>query len=109
MPNSKQENSNQHNEILVALYGYKKIFKSVGVFTAAMNLLLLVPSIYMLEVYDRVLTSRNEFTLLMLSLIIFLLLIVYAALDAIRSHTVIEVGKNIDAELNHRTYTAAFE
>jgi len=109
MPNSKQDNLNQHNEILVALYGYKKIFKSVGFFTAAMNLLLLVPSIYMLEVYDRVLTSRNEFTLLMLSLIIFLLLLVYAALDAIRSHTVIEVGKKIDAELNHRTYTAAFE
>ena len=97
------------NEILVALYGYKKIFRSVGFFTACMNLLLLVPSIYMLEVYDRVLTSRNEFTLLMLSLIILLLYVIYAALDAIRSHTVIEVGKKIDAELNHRTYTAAFE
>ncbi len=97
------------NEILVALYGYKKIFRSVGFFTACMNLLLLVPSIYMLEVYDRVLTSRNEFTLLMLSLIILILYVIYAALDAIRSHTVIEVGKKIDAELNHRTYTAAFE
>ena len=97
------------NEILIALYGYKKIFRSVGFFTACMNLLLLVPSIYMLEVYDRVLTSRNEFTLLMLSLIILLLYVIYAALDAIRSHTVIEVGKKIDAELNHRTYTAAFE
>ncbi|QWD61806.1 type I secretion system permease/ATPase [Polynucleobacter sp. MWH-UH25E] len=97
------------NEILVALYGYKKIFRSVGFFTACMNLLLLVPSIYMLEVYDRVLTSRNEFTLLMLSLIILFLYVIYAALDAIRSHTVIEVGKRIDAELNHRTYTAAFE
>ena len=97
------------NEILVALYGYKKIFRSVGIFTACMNLLLLVPSLYMLEVYDRVLTSRNETTLLMLSLIILLLYIVYAALDAIRSHTVIEVGKKIDAELNLRTYTAAFE
>ena len=97
------------NEILVALYGYKKIFRSVGFFTACMNLLLLVPSIYMLEVYDRVLTSRNEFTLLMLSLIILLLYVIYAALDTIRSHTVIEVGKKIDAELNHRTYTAAFE
>ena len=109
MSNNNQKVSAQDNEILSALYGYKKIFRSVGFFTAAMNLLLLVPSIYMLEVYDRVLTSRNEFTLLMLSLIILLLYIVYAALDAIRSHTVIEVGKKIDAQLNHRTYTAAFE
>ena len=97
------------NEILVALYSYKRIFKSVGFFTACMNMLLLVPSLYMLEVYDRVLTSRNEFTLLMLSLIILVLYIVYAALDAIRSYTVIEVGKKIDAELNQRAYTAAFE
>ena len=97
------------NEILTALYGYKKIFRSVGFFTACMNLLLLVPSIYMLEVYDRVLTSRNEFTLLMLSAIIFMLYIIYAALDAIRSHAVIEVSKKIDNELNQRAFTAAFE
>ena len=97
------------NEILSVLYSYKKIFRSVGFFTACMNLLLLVPSIYMLEVYDRVLTSRNEFTLLMLSLIMLLLYVIYAALDAIRSHTVIEIGKKIDAELNNRTYVAAFE
>ena len=109
MSNPNRQKPDQDNEILTALYGYKKIFRSVGIFTAAMNLLLLVPSLYMLEVYDRVLTSRNEFTLLMLSLIILVLYIVYALLDAIRSHTVIEVGKKLDAELNHRTYTAAFE
>lgn len=74
-----------------------------------MNLLLLVPSIYMLEVYDRVLTSRNQFTLLMLTLIILFLYVIYAALDAIRTHTVIEVGKKIDAKLNQRVFTAAFE
>ena len=88
------------NEILVALHGYKKIFKAVGVFTACINLLLLVPSIYMLEVYDRVLTSRNSFTLLMLTLMIIGLYIIYSALDAIRTYTVIEMGKKIDAELN---------
>lgn len=97
------------NEILVALHGYKKIFKAVGVFTAFINLLLLVPSVYMLEVYDRVLTSRNSFTLLMLTLMIIGLYIIYSALDAIRTYTVIEMGKKIDAELNQRTYTAAFE
>jgi ATP-binding cassette subfamily C exporter for protease/lipase len=97
------------NEIFLALIAYKKIFQSVAFFTAVMNLLLLVPSIYMLEVYDRVLTSRNEFTLLMLTLIIFFLYLIYACLDAIRSHTVIAIGKKIDTDLNHRTYTAAFE
>lgn len=97
------------NEILKALYGYKKIFRSVGIFTAVMNLLLLIPSLYMLEVYDRVLTSRNAFTLLMLTLMMLVMYVIYAALEAIRSYTVVEVGKKIDAELNQRTYTAAFE
>ncbi len=103
------KSSKSENEIISALQDYKKIFRSVGIFTACMNLLLLVPSIYMLEVYDRVLTSRNHFTLLMLTLIILILYVIYAALDAIRSYTVIEVGKKIDAKLNHRIYTAAFE
>jgi len=105
----RNKSSEKADEILLALIAYKKIFKSVAFFTAVMNLLLLVPSIYMLEVYDRVLTSRNEFTLLMLTLIIFFLYLIYAYLDAIRSHTVIAIGKKIDADLNHRTYTAAFE
>jgi ATP-binding cassette subfamily C exporter for protease/lipase len=97
------------NEILKALYGYKKIFRSVGIFTAVINILLLVPSLYMLEVYDRVLTSRNTYTLLMLTLMMLIMYLIYAALEALRSYSVIEVGKKIDAELNQRTFTAAFE
>jgi ATP-binding cassette subfamily C exporter for protease/lipase len=96
-------------EILQALYQYKKTFRSVAIFTAVINILLLVPAIYMLEVYDRVLTSRNTFTLLMLTLIMVVLYLFYAALEAIRSYAVIEVGKKIDAQLNERTYSAAFK
>lgn len=97
------------NEILESLYDFKGIFRSVAIFTGVMNLLLLAPAIYMLQVYDRVLTGRNEFTLVMLTLIVILLLVIYAALDAIRSYAVIEVGKKIDEKLNQRTFTAAFE
>jgi ATP-binding cassette subfamily C exporter for protease/lipase len=106
---ANQKNLSHHNEIIEALSAYKKIFRSVAFFTAFMNLLLLAPSIYMLEVFDRVLTSRNNYTLLMLSLIVLFLFLIYTALDAIRSYTVIEIGKKIDARLNHRIYTAAFE
>lgn len=100
---------NEDNEILFAIHGYKRIFRAIALFTAAMNIMLLAPSLYMLEVYDRVLTSRNEFTLLMLTLIVLLIYIVYAALEAVRSHTVIEMSKKLDAHLNERVYTAAFE
>jgi ATP-binding cassette subfamily C exporter for protease/lipase len=98
-----------HNEIIDQLVAYKRIFRSVAFFTAVMNLLLLAPSLYMLDVYDRVLTSRNEYTLLLLSAIILFLFVIYAMLEMVRSHAVIEVSKKIDAKLNERVYTAAFE
>ncbi len=100
---------NSKNELIKSLIAYKRIFRSVAVFTAAMNLLLLVPSLYMLDIYDRVLTSRNEYTLLWLSFIALFLFLIYALLDVVRSHAVIEISKKIDTKLNERVYTAAFE
>ena len=43
-----------------ALGDYKSILISVGCFTALINVLMLVPSIYMLQVYDPVLSSQKE-------------------------------------------------
>ncbi len=53
--------------------GLKRFFLVAGTFSFFINALMLVPSIYMLQVYDRVLASRNEMTLLMLTLIILVL------------------------------------
>jgi ABC-type protease/lipase transport system fused ATPase/permease subunit len=44
-------------------------FLMVGVFSLVANVLMLTPTLYMLQVYDRVLTSRSELTLLAVSLI----------------------------------------
>ena len=57
------------NEIAQVLTGFKKTFRNIGVFSAVINMLMLMPAIYMLQLYDSVLTSRNEMTLLMLTLI----------------------------------------
>ena len=97
------------NEITEALMEFKKIFITVGVFSAVINLLMLVPSFYMLEVYDRVLASRNEFTLLMLTLMMLGLYALISVLEHIRSMVVIRVGARLDGFLNNRVYTAAFE
>ena len=48
------------NEIAQVIAGYKSVFITVGVFSAIINLMMLVPSLYMLQVYDRVLASRNQ-------------------------------------------------
>lgn len=97
------------SEITEALLQFKKIFRSIGAFTACINLLMLAPSIYMMQVYDRVLASHNEFTLYMLSLMILGLYGLISVLEHIRSMVVIRVGGKIDAFLNQRVYTAAFE
>lgn len=97
------------NEIMTILRGYGKTFFTVGVFTAFINLLMLVPSIYMLQVYDRALPSRNEMTLLMLTLIMLMLLGMMALLEYVRSMIVIWVGNQLDNHLNARVYTAAYE
>jgi ATP-binding cassette subfamily C exporter for protease/lipase len=60
---------NTKNEIQSILSNFKRTFYTIGVFSAIINLLALVPSLYMLQVYDRVLNSRNEITLLMLTLL----------------------------------------
>lgn len=102
-------NSIPKNEITEALMQFKKAFRSIGVFTACINLLMLVPSIYMMQVYDRVLASRNDFTLFMLSFMAMGLYALISALEHVRSMVVIRIGAKIDAFLNQRIYTAAFE
>ncbi|RYF84110.1 MAG: type I secretion system permease/ATPase [Comamonadaceae bacterium] len=97
------------NEIVEALRSFKRAFYSVGLFSAIINLLMLVPSLYMLQVYDRVLASRNETTLLMLTLVTLGLFALMALLEYVRSQVIIRVGAQMDMRLNTRIYTAAFE
>ena len=101
--------SASQSEIAAALKQFKGIFKTVGVFSMAINLLMLVPSIYMLQVYDSVLTSRNLMTLAMLSLITLLFYALISGLEWVRSQVLIRVGAKVDALLSERIYTAAFE
>jgi ATP-binding cassette subfamily C exporter for protease/lipase len=102
LPNSK-------SEIVDALLLFKGAFRTVGVFSAIINLLMLAPSLYMLQVYDRVLQSRNEVTLLMLTLLLLGAYALMSALEFVRSFVLIRVGAKLDMHLNKRIYTAAFE
>lgn len=97
------------NEIAQVLTGFKKTFRNIGVFSAVINMLMLMPAIYMLQLYDSVLTSRNEMTLLMLTLIMLGAYIFMGALEFVRSFVLIRVGAQLDMKLNKRVYTAAFE
>ncbi|WP_340609112.1 type I secretion system permease/ATPase [Xenorhabdus bharatensis] len=86
-----------------------KVFWTIGLFTAFINLLMLVPSIYMLQIYDRVLPSSNTMTLLMLTLITLGMYAIIGGLEYIRSQVVIRIGSQFDMCLNQRVYTASYE
>ncbi|MES2152640.1 MAG: type I secretion system permease/ATPase [Pseudomonadota bacterium] len=101
--------SNPKNEIAQALLAFKGTFYTVGTFSAITNMLMLVPSLYMLQVYDRVLGSRNEITLLMLTLLMLGAYLFVGALELIRSFVLVRVGARFDMTMNKRVYTAAFE
>jgi ATP-binding cassette subfamily C exporter for protease/lipase len=84
-------------------------FVGVAAFSASINLLLLAPALYMLQVYDRVLTSHSEVTLVMLSLILAGLYVLYAALEWVRSLVLVRVGIRLDQALDERAFDASFE
>ncbi|MBP5077803.1 type I secretion system permease/ATPase [Pseudomonas chlororaphis] len=97
------------SETLAALAAYKSGFFNIGLFSAVINLLMLAPALYMLQVYDRVLASGNQMTLLMLTLMIVGLFGLMGALEWVRSQVVIRLGTQMDMRLNQRVYDAAFE
>ncbi|MGE7993204.1 type I secretion system permease/ATPase [Pseudomonas sp. NPDC089554] len=92
-----------------ALGEFKSTLISVGCFTALINVLMLVPSIYMLQVYDRVLSSQNETTLWMLTLMVVGFFVYIGVLEAVRSFIVIRVGSQLEKSFNLKVYQAAFE
>lgn len=97
------------SEITDILSSFKGAFRTVGIFSAIINLLMLAPSLYMLQVYDRVLQSRNEITLLMLTLLMLGAYAFMSALEFVRSFVLIRIGAKLDMQMNKRIYTAAFE
>ncbi|KOY61680.1 peptidase [Photorhabdus heterorhabditis] len=97
------------DEIADVIRARSRVFWTIGLFTAFINLLMLVPSVYMLQVYDRVLPSGNEITLLMLTLITLGMFAMMGMLEYIRSMIVIRIGSQLDMKLNNRVYTASYE
>jgi len=97
------------NEIVEALLEHKRAFYGVALFSGVINLLYLVPAIYMMQVYDRVLASRNETTLVALTLLAIGLYALMGLIENFRASVLIRVGNAVDQVLSKRVFTATFE
>jgi ATP-binding cassette subfamily C protein EexD len=81
---------------------------SAGVFSLFLNLLMLVPSIYMLQIYDRVLSTGSVPTLLMLTLITTFVFIIFGGLEWLRAQVMIVASMRFDATLGPAVHDAIF-
>jgi ATP-binding cassette subfamily C protein EexD len=97
------------NALQDALSACKGSFISVGFFSMFINLLMIVPAIYMLQVYDRVVTSGNITTLVMLTIIMAVLLIAMGALEWVRSRILVRVSNRLDSILNRQVFDNSFK
>jgi ATP-binding cassette, subfamily C, bacterial EexD len=96
------------SELWLALNKSRDSFVYTAFVSMFINILMLVPSIYMLQLYDRVLASRSEYTLLMLTIITAILFAMLGSLELIRSRILVRVGNKIDADLSSRIFGAMF-
>jgi len=106
---AQKKKTTANSELKEAILASKKSFIIVGVFSLFVNLLMLVPSIYMLQLYDRVMTSRSEDTLIMLTSIVMVLFITMALLEIVRSKILVKIGNKLDSILSQRVFDTLFE
>ena len=94
------------SEIRAALAESRRLFVSCGLFSAAVNLLMLTGPLFMLQVYDRVLTSRSEATLVALIGIVAFLFLMMGVLDHARARVMARAGARLQERLDSRVLRA---
>ena len=82
-----------------ALRSCRRHFLAVAAFSALLNLLFLVPMLYMLQVYDRVIPTRGNVTLFFLTLVLLFGLVSLSLLDFVRSRLLVRASVRLDREL----------
>ena len=80
---------------------------SVGLFSIFVNLLMLVGPLFMLQVYDRVLSSRSEETLVTLFILVTGLFLLMGVLDYARGRVMARIGASLQATLDSRVFTGS--
>ena len=102
-------NTQTANELRDSLEACRAYFLYAALFSAAVNILLLTPIIYMLTVYDRVVASGSMSTLLMLTLLMIALLLAVGGFEWVRSTILISASNRLEQLLRKRVSDATFK
>jgi ATP-binding cassette, subfamily C, bacterial PrsD len=94
------------SELGEALDACRSAFWAIGLFSGMSNILMLTGSMFMLEIYDRVLPSRSVSTLVALLMLAAGLYGALAILDLIRGRIMVRIGNSLDEAVSERVYDA---
>ena len=104
-----EKKGNAETLLRQGLRASKSVLLTVAVFSFFVNMSVLAIPFYMLQVFDRVLSSRSESTLFFLTLIVIFLILIFSVLDIARSWVMVRVANKVEQFLNPRVFNAVFE
>ena len=96
-------------ELRSAINELMPYFRRAALFSVFASLLILAPSVYMLEVYDRVVNTRSHMTLAMLTVVVLFAFVVMEVLEWVRSEVMHEASMAFDRRMSGRIFSAIFE
>ena len=97
------------SELALAFDPLKPVLMRAAGFSMVISLLALSPTVYMLEVYDRVVNARSGMTLAMLTVVVVLCYAVMEILEKVRGAMMRAAGVQLDDKLSERVYNAMFQ
>ena len=98
----------QTHRLRALISQYRKPLLWVGFYSAVANFLAISPTLYMLQVYDRVMISQNEITLIVLSLLVTLFFVVMSFSEWLRSRLLVRLSVRLDDDLNLKVFERGF-
>jgi ATP-binding cassette subfamily C exporter for protease/lipase len=104
----KNNNMVMRDPLSTVMWTFKREFLTVAFFSMVVNLLMLTPTLYMLQVYDRVLLSQSELTLLVVSLLTLFLFVMMTFGEWARSILLVRTGVKLDQALSQKVFRASF-
>jgi ATP-binding cassette subfamily C exporter for protease/lipase len=97
------------NELSKLIWSHLPLYKRAALFSFVTSMLALAPTLFMLEVYDRVINSRNSTTLVMLLIWVLGTYMIMEWLDVVRGKLMYQASEKFDVSLRKRLFNASFD
>lgn len=107
--NQKDKSDYRDTELFLALQAARQYFIKAGLFSVAVNILMLTPVIYMMQIFDRVITSHSLPTLAMLTIMLVFLLSALGGLEWVRTRILVSASNRLEELLRRRVFNATFK